>query len=63
MTPLILALLTQIVIPEVSAIIRAHYNATGKLPTDAEIIAALGTNAAGVVSVGEAWLAAHPPTA
>lgn len=62
MTPLIIALLQQIVIPEVVAVIRAHYAASGKMPTEAEVFAALGVNANGVISVGEAWLAAHPET-
>lgn len=54
------ALLQQIVIPEVIAVVRAHHNATGNLPTDAEVLAALGADADKGISVGEAWLAAHP---
>jgi hypothetical protein len=57
---LIAALLQQVVIPEILAIIRAHHNATGNLPTDAQVIAALATDASGVISTGSAWLAAHP---
>lgn len=61
MNPALLsALLTQIVIPEITAVIRAHKNATGNLPTDAQIIAALGTDADQGIAIGQAWLAAHP---
>jgi hypothetical protein len=60
---LIIAILEQILIPEIAAIIRAHANATnGQLPNDAQVLAALDIDAAKVVAVGEAWLAAHPET-
>ena len=52
--------LIQILIPEIASAIRAHHNATGNMPTDIEIIAALGTNAQRVVDQGEAWLTMHP---
>lgn len=57
---LLTALLQQILIPEVIAVVRAHHNATGALPTDAQVMAALGADADKGVSIGEAWLAAHP---
>jgi hypothetical protein len=57
---LIAALLTQVVIPEIAAIIRAHHNATGNMPTDAQIIAALDTDTTNQIAIGQAWLAAHP---
>ena len=62
---LLAALLTQVVIPEIAAIVRAHHNATGNLPTDDQILAALGTDADKGIAIGSAWLAAHPvaPTA
>lgn len=62
MNPLLLAaLIENVLIPEIAAAIRAHVNATnGKLPTDAEVLAALDLNASRVIAVGEAWLAAHP---
>jgi len=60
--PLLAPLITQVVVPEIAAIIRAHHNATGQMPTDAQVIAALGTDADGGISVGQAWLAAHPAT-
>jgi hypothetical protein len=67
MTPqnqaLISALIQQVAIPEILAVIRAHHNATGSLPTDAQVIAALGQDADGVVATGQAWLAAHPLSA
>ncbi len=53
------ALLQQVLIPELLAVIRAHYNATGHLPTDAEVIAALGADADAGIATGQAWLAAH----
>ena len=60
---LISALLVQVVIPEIMAVIRAHQNATGgQTPTDAQVIAALGTDSNNVIQTGTAWLAAHPAT-
>ena len=60
MTPLILALLQQVIVPELMVAVRAHWNATGNLPTDAQILAALTLNADRVVAIGESWLASHP---
>ena len=62
MNPALIAiLLQQIIIPEVAAVIRAHANATGgKMPTDAEVIAALQLDADRALAIGQAWLAAHP---
>lgn len=59
---IIAALLQQVVIPEILAVIRAHHNATGNLPTDAEVQAALSTDTAAGIAIGQAWLAAHPVT-
>ncbi len=56
---IVAALIEQVAIPEILAVIRAHYNATGHLPTDAEVIAALGTDADAGIATGRAWLAAH----
>ena len=56
---LLAALITQVLVPEISAIIRAHKNATNQTPTDAQIIAALGLDADSGISIGSAWLAAH----
>jgi hypothetical protein len=60
--PLLAPLLTQVVIPEITAIIRAHHNATGNMPTDAQVLAALGSDTQTGITIGEAWLAAHPVT-
>jgi len=60
MNPLIVALLQEVVVPEIAAVIRAHFNATNTMPTDAQILAALGTDAQGGIAIGSAWLAAHP---
>lgn len=57
---LLAALITQVLIPEISAIIRAHRNATGRMPTDAEVMAALQGDADAGIAIGSAWLAAHP---
>ena len=57
---LLTALLQQVVIPEVLAVIRAHHNATGQMPTDAQVIAALGQDADKGIATGQAWLDAHP---
>lgn len=55
------AIITNIVVPEVVALIKMHYNATGKLPTDAEVIAALPVTCDTHIAIGEAWLVARPP--
>lgn len=62
MTPLIFAILQQVIIPEIVVAVRSHFNATGNLPTDEQVIAALNLHADRVVAIGEAWLASHPPT-
>lgn len=57
---LLALLLKDIIIPEIAAVIRAHANATGgKMPTDAEILAALQIDANRYVASGEAWLKAN----
>ena len=57
---LLIALLQQVVIPEIATAIRAHFNATGQMPTDADILKALALDASTGVAIGQAWLAAHP---
>jgi hypothetical protein len=59
-SPLLIALLQNVVIPEIIVAIKAHYNATGKLPTEAEILAAVDVTADRITARGTAWLAAHP---
>lgn len=60
MSPLLIALLQNVVIPEIIVAIKAHYNATGQMPTEAQIMAAVDTTAARITARGEAWLAVHP---
>jgi hypothetical protein len=56
---LIIALIQQIIVPEVAEIIRRRQAAN--LPiTDADIMAELAQRMTDVVSTGTAWLAAHP---
>ena len=62
MNPLLLAFIQQILIPEIAIAVRAHYAATGKLPTDAEVFAALGVTTTAGIQIGQAWLDAHPLT-
>jgi hypothetical protein len=54
------ALISQFAMPLVSSIIRAHFNATGNLPTEAEIIAALPKDAATYSALGQAFLNQTP---
>lgn len=59
MNPALLqAILTEILVPEIAAVIRAHHNATGAMPTDDQVIAALGTDADRYLALGTAFLAA-----
>lgn len=43
-------------VPIISAIIRAHSNATGQMPNDQQIIAALGTDTTAYANLGIAFL-------
>jgi hypothetical protein len=56
---LIAPIITQILVPEIAAIFRAHHNATGNMPTDAEVLAALSTDADRYIAIGQAWLDSH----
>jgi DNA-directed RNA polymerase specialized sigma subunit len=60
---LLIAIIQNVVVPEVSGIIRRHRAQTGADPTDAEIIAKLQLDATKYIDEGEAWLAAHPDSA
>ena len=60
MTALLLAILQQAVIPEAMAYIRARWTRTGQLPTDQEVLEALGLQADKLIAAGQEWLAAHP---
>lgn len=57
---LLVAIIQNIIVPEVAGIIRAHRQQTGTDPTDAEIIAKLNLDATRFINEGEAWLAANP---
>jgi hypothetical protein len=59
---LLAPIITQILIPEIAAVIRAHHNATGNMPTDAQVIAALNADADRYIALGQAWLDTHPAT-
>lgn len=62
MNALLMALLQQVVIPEIAVVFRAHANAGLPPPTSDQIIAALGVDTATGIQIGQAWLAAHPET-
>lgn len=59
---LIASLITNIVIPEVTSFIRSKIGFGQPMPTDAEVIANLQVMANSLISVGQAWLDAHPKT-
>ncbi len=56
MSPALLQLLLNTVVPLVATAIRAHKNATGNMPTDAEVMAALDIDADKFIAEGEAFL-------
>ncbi len=57
---LLVAIIQNVLVPEISGIIRQHRAQTGADPTDAEIIAKLQIDATKYIDEGEAWLEAHP---
>lgn len=59
MNPLLIALIQQVLIPEIAIVFRAHANAGLPPPTEAQVLAALGADADKGITVGQAWLAAH----
>lgn len=59
MNPLILLLIREMLLPELVAIIKAK-QAAGQPITEAELRAEFDARLARILSVGEAWLAAHP---
>lgn len=62
MDPALLTIvLRDLVIPEILAIIRAHTNATGNLPTDAEVLAALDVDTTRYIKVGQDFLTRTAP--
>jgi hypothetical protein len=57
MNPILLqAIITQFVAPEILAIIKKHHETTGTLPTDAEVIAQLNTDADALIARGQEFL-------
>ena len=61
-TDLLVGLLKNIFIPEIIVAVRAHYNATGQMPTETQIFAAVDVTADRIVARGDAWVPAHPET-
>jgi ABC-type transport system involved in cytochrome c biogenesis permease component len=59
---LLTIILKDLAIPLVMTAVRAHQNATGKMPTDAEVLAALQVDADQLIKKGEAWIAARAET-
>lgn len=58
----LLGILLQEIVPLVATAIRAHRNATGHDPTDAEVMAALSIDAESAISRGLAFLASKGVT-
>lgn len=56
----LMAILQSGVVPEIMAFIRDRFTATGKMPTDAQVIDRLVVMAASVIAKGEDYLATHP---
>lgn len=57
MNPQLLAAVTsQVIVPELLALIRAHHAATGEIMTDEEAIAKLNLDADTAIAKGEAFL-------
>ena len=57
---LLLALITQIGIPELQAWLRSRHEAGQTTLTDADVLAKLATDTDAIEALGKAWLAAHP---
>ena len=45
------------------AAIRAHHNATGQFPSNAQVLEAVSLDAADIRQMWATWTAAHPPVA
>ena len=59
MTPLILLLIKEILLPEVVAFVKAK-QATGQPITEADLYAEFEARISRIVTVGEAWQTTHP---
>ena len=57
--PLIAAAAIAAAVPLILAIVQARHDASGQVPTEAEILAALPRDADGSIAIDEAWLSAH----
>jgi hypothetical protein len=59
-TVLLLALITQIGIPELEAWLRSLHGGGTTTLTDADVLAKLATDTKFIEEIGAAWLAQHP---
>jgi len=60
MDPTLILQLANVFVPMIGKLFRDRHAATGALPTDDEIRAALAENIKAVIAEGDAWKAAHP---
>lgn len=60
MTAILLALLQAGIVPEIMSFVRDHFTATGKMPTDAQVLERVTVLATAIVTKGEDYLATHP---
>lgn len=56
MNPLLMALLKNIIVPELTTFIHDHYNKTGELPTEEQLQRLIDDKAAQIVLKGEALI-------
>ncbi len=63
MDPVLVGILVKdILLPEIAAIVRAHHNATGNMPTDQQVLDALQLDANTIIDRGQRYLAGLPPS-
>jgi len=60
--PNLILQLATVFAPMIAKLFRDHHAATGELPTDDEIRAALAANIQAVLAEGNTWKAGHPST-
>lgn len=56
MNPLLLALLKDVIVPELTTFLHDHYNKTGELPTQEQLQQLIDEKAASIVMKGEALI-------
>lgn len=56
MNPLLMALLKNIIVPELTSFIHDHYNKTGELPTELQLQQLIDDKAASIVMKGESLI-------